>query len=423
MAFQFDQVKNALDTTEHFEQVIGTPWYRDAVYENFSDAEYQRRYTLLREKMAARGVDCVIAPGSGSNWSYGAGMSWLSGLAYHAGMAQYVVFPREGAPTLICAEGGATLEAIRRSVVIQDVRSSRGGQYAQVIAARIKELGLQNGRIGFLECTPRRVEDVMPYNHFQELAERLPDASIVILTGLIHELLHVKSAEEIEAVKRAGALLDLAFDVMLQTAKPGTTEREVMAAATAAVLAEGGECEFMIIGSTPSGAPAMPFGNIRPSGRVLQKGDVIVNELAAGIQGYTVQMGNPICIGEPAPAVRRFWEEIVQPGFNLLAEYMRPGIALEEIKQAGRFYRDHGCQGRALLLHGIDTITSHPLISVNKVVGSDFERTLKPGMTVMLEPDPITADGLLGMFVGRTFVITENGGYSVTKFPVELPVV
>ncbi len=195
MTFQFEQVKDSLDTTEHFEQVVGTPWYRDAVYEKFSDAEYARRYALLREKMAARGVDCVIAPGSGSNWSYGAGMSWLSGLAHHAGMAQYMVFPRGGAPTLICAEGGATLEAIRRSVVIQDVRSSRGGRYAQVIAERIVELGLQNGKIGFLECTPRRVEDVMPYNHFQELGERLPNANIVILTGLSHELLHVKSEE------------------------------------------------------------------------------------------------------------------------------------------------------------------------------------------------------------------------------------
>lgn len=422
MTFAFEQVKTTLDTPAHFQQVVGTPWYRDAEYEKFSDAEYRRRYALLRQKMAERHVDCVIAPGSGSNWSYGAGMTWLSGLTLHAGMAQYVVFPREGEPTLICADGGATLEAIRRAVAVKDVRSFRGGQPAQVIAERVAELGLENGRIGFLECTPRRLEDVMPYNHFQELAARLPKADIQILNGLIHELLHVKSAEEIQAVRRAGEMLDLAWDTMVQAARPGVTERDVMAAATAAVLEKGGECEFMIIGSTPSAAPAMPFGNIRPSARVLQKGDVIVNELAAGVMGYTVQMGNPLCIGEPAPAVRRFWEEVVQPGFNLLANYMRPGVALEEIKQAGRFYRDHGCQGRALLLHGVDMITSLPLVSVNKVVGGEFERTLKPGMTVMLEPDPITADGLLGMFVGRTFVITGDGSYSATKFPVELTV-
>ena len=37
----------------------------------------------------------------------------------------------------------------------------------------------------------------------------------------------------------------------------------------------------------------------------------------------------------------------------------------------------------------------------------------------MLEPDTITADGLLGLFIGRTFVITETGGYSVSETPIE----
>ena len=44
-------------------------------------------------------------------------------------------------------------------------------------------------------------------------------------------------------------------------------------------------------------------------------------------------------------------------------------------------------------------------------------------MTVMLEPNPITADGNLGLFVGRTYIITENGHEQVTKYPLELVVV
>ncbi len=423
MAYQFLDVKNSLDVNAHFEEIIGAPWYRDAVYEKFSQAEYSRRHALLRGKMAERGIDCVIASGSGSNWSYGAGMTWLSGLTYHAGLAQYVVFPRVGEPTLICAEGGAHLEAIRRAAAMKDVRPSRGGRDAEIIAERIKELGLQNGKIGFLDCMPRRAGDVMPYNQYRDLQARLPGATMEMLFGLLHEFLYVKNAEEIAAIKRSGELLDLVFDTMLKTARPGVTEREVMAAAAEVGIAEGGEVEFLIIGSTPSEAPRMPFGNIRPSGRVLQKGDVIADELAVGFQGYTAQMGNPICIGEPASAVRRFWEEIVQPGFNLLAKCMRPGVSLDEIQQKSRFYRDHGCQGRPLVLHGMDMITSGPQVGVSKIIADDFERTLKPGMTLMLEPDAITADGLLGMFVGRTFVITEDGSYSVTKFPVELPVV
>jgi hypothetical protein len=41
----------------------------------------------------------------------------------------------------------------------------------------------------------------------------------------------------------------------------------------------------------------------------------------------------------------------------------------------------------------------------------------------MLEPNPITPDGNLGLFVGRTYIITEDGAEQVTKYPLELVVV
>jgi Xaa-Pro aminopeptidase len=51
------------------------------------------------------------------------------------------------------------------------------------------------------------------------------------------------------------------------------------------------------------------------------------------------------------------------------------------------------------------------------------ETHFEPNMTVMLEPNPITPDGNLGLFVGRTYIITENGHERVTKYPVDLVVV
>jgi hypothetical protein len=42
---------------------------------------------------------------------------------------------------------------------------------------------------------------------------------------------------------------------------------------------------------------------------------------------------------------------------------------------------------------------------------------------VTLEPNPITAAGNLGLFLGRTYIITEEAHEKVTKFPLELVVV
>ena len=78
----------------------------------------------------------------------------------------------------------------------------------------------------------------------------------------------------------------------------------------------GGDIDFLIIGSTPMDNPALIFGNPRPSGRVLKKGDMINMELAAGYRGYTAQIGSPITLGPPTDMVRKFWEEITLPGYN-----------------------------------------------------------------------------------------------------------
>ena len=69
---------------------------------------------------------------------------------------------------------------------------------------------------------------------------------------------------------------------MVERARPGVKEYELRAAAGTAILEGGGDIDFLIIGSTPMANPALIFGNPRPSGRVLQKGDMINMELAAG---------------------------------------------------------------------------------------------------------------------------------------------
>jgi Xaa-Pro aminopeptidase len=51
-----------------------------------------------------------------------------------------------------------------------------------------------------------------------------------------------------------------------------------------------------------------------------------------------------------------------------------------------------------------------------------FETVLKPGMVIMAEPNPITPDGLFGIFLGHTFIVTETGHEVVDQFPLEIAV-
>jgi ectoine hydrolase len=66
------------------------------------------------------------------------------------------------------------------------------------------------------------------------------------------------------------------------------------------------------------------------------------------------------------------------------------------------------------VLHGIDLTSHHPDVRVDGVHADPADGVMRPGMELMLEPNPITPDGMLGLFYGHTFLITETGREMVT---------
>ena len=58
----WDVVRTKLDQSLPFANMRDTPYYRDAVWEQFSKAEYDRRYRALRAKMREQKLDVVDRP-------------------------------------------------------------------------------------------------------------------------------------------------------------------------------------------------------------------------------------------------------------------------------------------------------------------------------------------------------------------------
>jgi Xaa-Pro aminopeptidase len=420
-AYDFQEIRTRLDTSV-FNGMRNTPYYADAVYPRFSNAEYERRYRLTREKMARLGLDCLVVGGAPAHWSYGAGVTWLTGHREWHCMAVYLVVPLEGEPTFVYSMGGTHAEATRRAVYVKDVRESQNGHFANVVAERIKELKLDQGRVGITAIDPRFM-DYMTINQYNELCEKLPAAKLGRVGDFFHEFVYIKSPEEQAYICRAGELCAKAIEAMTEAARPGVTEYELKAAAAFAILDGGGEIDFLIIGSTPMDKPGLIFGNPRPSQRRLAKGDIILNELAAGFNGYSAQIGVPICVGNPTDKVRRMFDEVALPSYQLMAEQLAPGKTLLEVWEASRFIRQKGYQSRPGHLHGIDFVTHSPHIGAEGPSGEDYELVLKPGMELMLEPNPITPDGKLGLFFGHTVLINDSGHRRVTdRLPLQLMV-
>src|SRR5271168_5370888 len=100
--------------------------------------------------------------------------------------------------------------------------------------------------------------------------------------------------------------------------------------------------------------------------------------------------------------VKTFWNEITLPGSRRIVAEIAPGRPAEAMREASKFFRDNGYQSRPTQCHGVDLITDQPHVSAEHVAAEKFEEVLKPGMVIMAEPNPITADGLFGIFLGHT---------------------
>lgn len=420
----FETIRTRLDTGA-FNSLRNSPYYADTVYPRFSPGEYDRRLRLTREKMARLGLDCLIVGTAPLLQSYGGPVQWLTGHRDWHALVVYVVIPMAGEPTLIYPMGGTHTEATRRAVALRDVRSSRQGRFMEVAVERVRELGLAQGRIG-LPFVDSQCANYLPINQYQALCDGLPDATLIRVGDFFHELLYLKSPEEQANVWRAGELCARAIEAIAEAARPGVTEYELKAAAAFAIMDGGGSVDFIILGSCPMDDPALVFGNIRPSQRRLSAGDIIVNELAVDFEGYQAQIGVPICVGEPTERVRRMFDEVMLPAFERMAAELRPGRTLREVWEAGRIIREAGYQSRPLHLHAIDLATHTPHIGTVMpgdpgAHAEEYELVLKPGMELMLEPNPITLDGQLGLFLGHTYLITESGHARVTdRLPLDL---
>ncbi|HXF66326.1 MAG TPA: M24 family metallopeptidase [Burkholderiales bacterium] len=415
----WNQVRYELDRSDNFEAICNSPWYSDAVYDRFSDAEFARRHAAARALMARDGLDALVLTGGPDIYSHGGGVTWGSGLIDERGLCQYLVLPARGEPTLIYPHYGCHIEAARKMVSVRDVRSGQHGKYGKAVAERLLELGLERGRIG-ITAADRTGPEYMGVQAFQDMQRLMPRASFVFLPNLLHELTYRKSPEELRAMAKAGRLAIKALEAVRAAARPGVREYQLAGAVANAVLSEGGRCHLLMIGSTSMHDPKLIFPNPNPSARVLKEGDIVLSELAMSYLGYSAKIGHPVSVGRPTERYRAFFRDVVLAGFREIAAQLKPGNTLEDVRRVGaNAFRSRGAQSRPTIMHGLDLITSVPFVRCDRVRAEPWEMTMQPGMTYNIEITPVDREGVFGIFYSRSFAITEAGAEELTPFPVD----
>lgn len=394
----------------------------------FSVDERDQRWARVRAAMERYGLDALVALPNSSHWDqFQADVRYLTQIGGNATEAA-VVFPRDGEVTAILRGDNDIAWWSLQQDWVDDLRPSRR-LYSTQVAERLRELGLQRGRIGVsgLEGLVRAPEGVVIWGIMERLRSELPEARFIDATAALQETRAIKSTEEISFLRCAAGVAESAVARMMELARPGVPERRIYGAMIETMLSEGGEVPTMILwgaGQRP------PWPHRMLTDRVLQPGDLLNNEVEAKWAGYIAQAVAPLALGTADPTSREVFARSAEL-FEDLCAAMRPGVTFQTVWERYRSAVEQaGFEPGAALLHGRGLGEDRPLLWGHRPP-EDPALALEEGMVFILKPavfppggrDVVLQDGEtveLAVRAGDTVVITASGAERLGTRPLEL---
>jgi len=379
----------------------------------FQRAEYDRRIALTRAAMAARGLDLVIV-------SDPSNMAWLTGYdGWSFYTHQAVVLAPEGEPLwwgrgmdaagahrTVWMEGGNIIGYADH--LVQNPEAHPMGD----LATRLAERGWAKGRIG---------AELDNYYYsaaaHAALAAALPGVALVDATGLVNWQRAIKSAAEVEFIRRAAAIVTAMHGVIRAAAEPGLPKNLLVAEILKAgvVGADGHWGDYpAIVPMAPSGMDATA-PHLTWDDRPLKAGEATFFEIAGVYRRYHAPQSRTIFLGTPPDRYRRA-EAAVLEATGAALEVARPGNTCGQVAEAFNgtlnrlgFSKDSRC--------GYSIGLSYPPDWGERTMSfRATDRTvLQPGMVFHFMPALWLDDG--GIEITEPILIGEGGAEKLCATP------
>ncbi|HEX5386134.1 MAG TPA: aminopeptidase P family protein [Gemmatimonadales bacterium] len=168
-------------------------------------------------------------------------------------------------------------------------------------------------------------------------AERIGDGARgrpVPTNGLVEGLRAAKDPGEVAAIRAAAELAEAALAEVLPTVRPGQRELDIAAALEAALRRRGSEWHPFptIVASGPRSA----LPHARSSTRAVERGEWLLLDFGAQVDGYCADLTRTIVVGAPADERQRAVYELVRTAQRRAMEGLRPGMTGREADALAR---------------------------------------------------------------------------------------
>lgn len=146
-------------------------------------------------------------------------------------------------------------------------------------------------------------------SQFTSIKNNLKDFKLVPIGEHINYVRSFKTDEEIEYIKKAQSITDIAFSEILKVIKPGMTERDIaieLEYLMAKNGAEGLAFDTIIASGVNSSKP-----HAHPTDKVIALGDPITMDFGARYHGYCSDMTRTIFVGEPSEELHKIYNIVL----------------------------------------------------------------------------------------------------------------
>ena len=228
-------------------------------------------------------------------------------------------------------------------------------------------------------------------------------------THVIDDLRSVKTDSEIDSMRAAVLAAEKALAETVKSVTIGQTEKEIASRLFVNLLKYGSSTQLPFQ-PIVAGGPNSANPHATPSDRLLQKGDVLLVDWGASVNGYFSDLTRVFSIGEPDKEMSNV-ADVVRRANEAATNVAGPGVLASDVDKAARavisdsgfaqYFTHRTGHGIGLAVH------EYPYIR------NDADVELKPGMTFTIEPG-IYLPGRGGVRIEDDVVITEGGCESLS---------
>jgi Xaa-Pro aminopeptidase len=360
--------------------------------------EFFARRAAIAEGLAARKLDALLV-------AFSPNVRYLSGFTGSNG--NLLITPER---SILFTDPRYAIQAASESAC--EVRIAKGPLASAVLTAirRLKLLrtGYEPARI---TCDAlEALRSKLPMRASMEPVKE-PD------TGWIEELRAIKSAEEIDRIRRSVNTNSLAFEQTVARVKPGIKESDLAAELEYRMRRLGAEkpsFETIVAGGVRSAWP-----HAQPSAYRLSAGDLAVVDMGAMQDGYASDMTRMLFLGTPGAKVKRVYRAVLEAQLAAI-DAVRPGVKASAVDAAAR---------KVLKSYDLDAAfvhsTGHGLgleIHEPPRIGKRSKAKLHAGMAITIEPG-VYLEGFGGIRIEDAVVVTAGGCEVLTPTSKDLKII